>query len=243
VLAGDAVHLFTPTGGFGMNTGMDDASNLAWKLAAMVQGWGGAGLLASYEIERKPIAHRNTLAARELNKQLANMPDTTVIAENSPAGEATRRAVSAHVAGLGEEYASLGVQLGARYDGSPIIVADGAPPADDYVCYRPSSVPGGRAPHLWLGDGRGYGDSLYDHLGRGFTLLRLDGRAADASPLTDAAARLRMPLKVLDLPNTAARDLYERDLVLVRPDQYVAWRGNTMAANPDRLLAQLASAT
>ena len=111
------------------------------------------------------------------------------------------------------------------------------------MCYRPSSVPGGRAPHLWLGDGRGYGDSLYDHLGRGFTLLRLDGRAADASPLTDAAARLRMPLKVLDLPNTAARDLYERDLVLVRPDQYVAWRGNTMAANPDRLLAQLAGAT
>ena len=184
VLAGDAVHLFTPTGGFGMNTGMDDASNLAWKLAALVQGWGGAGLLASYEIERKPIAHRNTLAARDLNKQLANMPDTTVIAENSPEGEATRRAVSAHVAGMGEEYASLGVQLGARYDGSPIIAADGAPPADDYLRYTPSGVPGGRAPHLWLGDGRGYGNSLFDRLGQRLHTAAIgrlgDRRFADA---------------------------------------------------------------
>jgi 2-polyprenyl-6-methoxyphenol hydroxylase-like FAD-dependent oxidoreductase len=242
VLAGDAVHLFTPTGGFGMNTGMDDASNLAWKLAALVQGWGGAGLLASYEIERKPIAHRNTLAARELNKQLASMPDTTAIAEDSPAGEATRRAVSAHVAGLGEEYASLGVQLGARYDGSPLIAADGAPPADEYLRYMPSGVPGGRAPHLWTNEGRGYGDSLYDRLGRGFTLLRLGGQTPDASPLLEAAARRGLPLATLDVAGDAARDLYQRDLVLVRPDQYVAWRGNAMPAEPDRLLAQLAGA-
>ncbi len=67
-----------------MNTGMDDASNLAWKLAAMVQGWGGANLLSSYEIERKPIAHRNTTAARELNKQLANMPPIDAIDQDSP---------------------------------------------------------------------------------------------------------------------------------------------------------------
>jgi hypothetical protein len=170
------------------------------------------------------------------------MPDTTVIAEDSPAGAAARRAVSAHVAGLGEEYASLGVQLGARYDGSPIIAADGAPPADDYLRYTPSGVPGGRAPHYWLTDERGYGDSLYDHLGRGFTLLRLGGRTADASPLMAAAARLRIPLKMLDVPGATARDLYQRDLVLLRPDQYVAWCGNAMPADPDRLLAQLAGA-
>ena len=90
ILAGDAAHLFTPTGGFGMNTGMDDASNLAWKLAALVQGWGGANLLQSYEIERRPIAERNTVAARELNKNLINMPITPEMEQDTPEGAAAR---------------------------------------------------------------------------------------------------------------------------------------------------------
>ena len=132
VLAGDAAHLFTPTGGFGMNTGMDDASNLAWKLAALVQGWGGPKLLQSYETERRPIAERNTNAARELNKHLVAMPAPPEMEDDTPAGAAARRLVSAHLATMGEEFASIGVQLGARYDGSPIVAADGAPPADDY---------------------------------------------------------------------------------------------------------------
>ena len=164
VLAGDAAHLFTPTGGFGMNTGMDDASNLAWKLAALVQGWGGPGLLQSYETERRPIAERNTIAARDLNKNLANMPITAAMEEDTPEGAAARAQVSAHLSHFGEEFASIGVQLGARYDGSPIVAEDGAPPPDDYVRYRPSGVPGGRAPHFWPGSGRGYGDSLFDRL-------------------------------------------------------------------------------
>jgi 2-polyprenyl-6-methoxyphenol hydroxylase-like FAD-dependent oxidoreductase len=243
VLAGDAAHLFTPTGGFGMNTGMDDASNLAWKLAALVQGWGGAGMLQSYETERKPIAHRNTTAARELNKQLAAMPDTSAIAEDSALGEAQRRAVGAHVASLAEEYASIGVQLGARYDGSPIVAEDGAPPADDYVNYTPSGVPGGRAPHYWLDQGRGYGSSLFDRLGLGFTLLRLGGKAADTSPIEAAARRRGVQLKLIDVPQPDARELYGRDLALIRPDQYVAWRGNASPSNPDRLLAQMVGAT
>jgi 2-polyprenyl-6-methoxyphenol hydroxylase-like FAD-dependent oxidoreductase len=238
VLAGDAVHLFTPTGGFGMNTGMDDASNLAWKLAALVQGWGGAGLLASYEIERKPIAHRNTTAARELNKQLANMPDVTLIDENSAAGEATRREVSAHLATMTEEYASLGVQLGARYDGSPIVAEDGAPPPDELERYIPSGVPGGRAPHYWPGTGRGFGDSLFDQFGKGFTLLRLGGKA-DTSHVEAAARKRGVPLKVIELAADDARELYGRDLALIRPDQYVAWRGNAPPANPDRLIGRL----
>ena len=239
-LAGDAAHLFTPTGGFGMNTGMDDASNLAWKLAALVQGWGGANLLLSYQIERKPIAERNTLAARELTKELAKMPPTDAIEEDSPAGESQRREVSAHVVTMGEEYASIGVQLGARYDGSPIIAGNGAPPADDYVNYTPSSVPGGRAPHYWLGQGRGYGDSLFDHLGLGFTLLRLGDRAPDGASMQEAAQRRGVPLKVLAVPQAEARDLYGCDLALVRPDQYVAWRGNAPPGDPDRLMAQVA---
>jgi 2-polyprenyl-6-methoxyphenol hydroxylase-like FAD-dependent oxidoreductase len=243
VLAGDAVHLFTPTGGFGMNTGMDDASNLAWKLAAMVQGWGGASLLQSYESERKPIAHRNTIAARELNKQLAGMPPIDGIEEDTPAGEATRRSVSAHLAHMTEEYASLGVQLGARYDGSPVVAQDGAPPADDYVNYTPSGVPGGRAPHYWMGSGRGIGDSLYDRLGKGFTLLRLGGKAADSSAIEAAARQRGVPLAVLDVPAADARDLYGRDLALIRPDQYIAWSGNIPPADADKLIARATGGT
>jgi hypothetical protein len=243
LLAGDAVHLFTPTGGFGMNTGMDDASNLAWKLAASVQGWGGANLLQSYEIERKPIALRNTLAAREFNKQLADMPPIDVIDENSPAGEAQRRVLSAHLPSLREEYAAIGVQIGARYDGSPIIVPDAAPPTDDYMNYKPSSIPGGRTPHFWIGDGRGYGDSLYDRLGRGFTLLRLGGKTADTSAIETAAQKRGIPLAVLDVPAAAARDLYGCDLTLIRPDQYVAWRGNAPPSDADGIWARVTGAT
>jgi 2-polyprenyl-6-methoxyphenol hydroxylase-like FAD-dependent oxidoreductase len=243
VLAGDAVHLFTPTGGFGMNTGMDDASNLAWKLAAMVQGWGGTNLLSSYEIERKPIAHRNTTAARELNKQLANMPPIDAIDQDTPAGEAARRTVSAHLATMTEEYASLGVQLGSRYDGSPIVTEDGAPPPDDFLNYTPSGVPGGRAPHYWPNPGRGSGDSLFDQFGKGFTLLRLGGRVPDTSSIETAAQRRRVPLKVIDLPQGDARDLYGRDLALIRPDQYVAWRGDAPPSDPDRLIGRLIGAT
>ncbi len=243
VLAGDAVHLFTPTGGFGMNTGMDDASNLSWKLAALVQGWGGATLLQSYEIERKPIAHRNTTAARELNKHLANMPPIDAIEDKTPDGEAQRRKLSAHLATMTEEYASLGVQLGARYDNSPIIAVNGAaPPADDYVRYMPSGVPGGRAPHVWLGNGRGYGDSLFDRLGKGFTLLRLGAHSADTSGIEAAARAHKVPLTVLDVPGEAARDLYGCDLALVRPDQYVAWAGNVAPADPHRMVAQVIGA-
>jgi 2-polyprenyl-6-methoxyphenol hydroxylase-like FAD-dependent oxidoreductase len=241
ILAGDAVHLFTPTGGFGMNTGVDDASNLAWKLAAMVQGWGGAKLLASYEIERKPIAHRNTITARDFSKQLASMPPIDSIDQDTPAGEATRREVTAHLATLGEEFASIGVQLGARYDGSPIVAEDGTPPPHTYEAYTPSGVPGGRAPHYWLGQGRGYGDSLFDRIGKGFTLLRLNGKA-DTSPIEAAARQRRVPLTVLDVSAADARELYGRDLALIRPDQYVAWRGDVAPPDPDKLIARLSGA-
>jgi hypothetical protein len=239
VLAGDAAHLFTPTGGFGMNTGMDDASNLAWKLAALVQGWGGANLLQTYETERRPIAERNTVAARDLNKNLANMPITAEMEQDTTEGVAARARVSAHLSTFGEEFASIGVQLGARYDGSPILVEDGAPPRDDFLHYTPSGVPGGRAPHYWPGAGRGYGDSLFDRFGSGFTLLRLGSKPADTASIEAAARQRLVPLKVIDLPQDDARDLYGRDLALIRPDQYVAWRGDTPPADPNAMLARL----
>ncbi len=238
-LAGDAIHLFTPTGGFGMNTGVDDAANLAWKLAAMVQGWGGSGLLASYEAERKPVALRNTGAARQLSKNIGDIAIPPAVEDDSPAGEQARRDLGAILSTCGEQYGSIGVQLGARYDGSPIVAENGAPPPDDFIDYTPSSVPGGRAPHFWLNDGRDFGNSLFDRLGTGFTLLRLSGKAPSGSALAETAARMGIPYTVLDCPDVEARDLYGCDLALIRPDQHVAWRGNQTLADSGRLFGQL----
>jgi 2-polyprenyl-6-methoxyphenol hydroxylase-like FAD-dependent oxidoreductase len=238
LLAGDAVHIFTPTGGFGMNTGLDDAANLAWKLWAMLDGWGGAALLDSYERERQPIALRNTGAARALAKSVGDIKIPPAIEEAGDAGDAARQAAARLLSTFGEEFASIGVQLGARYDGSPIIVADGTPPpADDFARYTPSSIPGGRAPHVWLDPGRGPGSSLFDRLGRGFTLLRLGPTPPSAASIEAAARAKGVPLTVLDVPDAAARDLYERDLALIRPDQHVAWRGNAPPEDAAGLMA------
>ncbi|QDW40544.1 monooxygenase [Bradyrhizobium sp. KBS0727] len=236
VLAGDAAHLFTPTGGFGMNTGIDDAANLSWKLAAAVKGWGGHDLLASYEIERKFIAERNTRAARDLARNVGDVAVTDQLEENTAQGAVERAAVGEFLQGFGEQFASVGVQLGARYDGSPIVASDEAAPAETYSQYIPTSIPGGRTPHVWLDAGRGSGSSLFDRLGPGFTLLRLGGTAVDDGSIAEAAKARRVPLTVLDVPSRAARDLYERDLVLVRSDQHVAWRGNAPPADAGRLI-------
>jgi 2-polyprenyl-6-methoxyphenol hydroxylase-like FAD-dependent oxidoreductase len=234
-LAGDAVHLFTPTGGFGMNTGIDDAANLGWKLAAMVQGWGGPGLLESYAIERQAIAFRNTGMAKRFSLKLADVPAPAEITDDSTAGTAARADAAAIVSTLGEEFASLGIQLGARYDGSPIIASDGtAPPPDDHISYTPSACPGGRAPHLFLPD---HG-SLFDHFGPGFTLLRLHGEH-DAQPIAAEAEARRIPLAIYDVDAPEARDLYGADLVLIRPDQHVAWRGDRLPEEPGTLLARV----
>lgn len=244
VLAGDAVHLFTPTGGFGMNTGIDDTANLAWKLAADVQGWAGRHLMSSYEAERRPVALRNTKAAHDLARNIGQVPVTADMESDRPAAIAARQAAGSMLAGFGEEFASLGIQLGARYDGSPIIVGDGiAPPPDDPAVYRPSGVPGGRAPHAWL-DGARRADraSLYDRLGLGFTILCLGGTGRSAAPLVRTAADRNVPLAVVEVDADAVRDLYGRDLVLVRPDQHVAWRGNRLPDDPGALIGTIVGA-
>lgn len=240
ILAGDAVHLFTPTGGFGMNTGIEDAANLSWKLAAMLQGWGGPALLSSYEPERKPIAERNTTAAHELAQNVGAVPVSPAMEQDTPEGAEARREAGAFLSTFGEEFASIGVQLGARYDGSPIVCADGAPPADSYVDYRPSSVPGGRAPHFWLDPaGTPSRRSLFDSFGTGFTLLRLGPDSPDPGPILNAAQRRGLPLSVIRLSDTEARDLYACDLALIRPDQHVAWRGTCLPEDCDALLARI----
>jgi 2-polyprenyl-6-methoxyphenol hydroxylase-like FAD-dependent oxidoreductase len=243
LLAGDAVHLFTPTGGFGMNTGIDDASNLAWKLAAMMQGWGGGELLASYESERMPIALRNTEAARQLTVNIGDTDVDPSIEQDTPAGEAARRAAGAMLMKFKEQFASIGVHLGARYDDSPVIASNAAAPADSLITYTPTSIPGGRTPHFWLEDKRAYGSSLYDRLGTGFTLLRLGPHAPDGSAILEAAARRAIPLKVIDSVDTDVRELYDCDLALIRPDQYVAWRGNAAPADAESLLARVVGDT
>lgn len=235
VLAGDAVHVFTPTGGFGMNTGVDDAVNLAWKLAALVSGWGGPGLLATYETERRPIAFRNTGMAKQLTQGMGSIAVDEVALEDSTAGERTRAQLATQLQTLREEFASIGIQLGARYDDSPIVVPDGTePPADDPFVYRPTACPGGRTPHLFLPDR----SSLLDHLCVGFTLLHLRGDH-DTGRLAEAARGRGIPFEVLRIEMPQARDLYECDLALVRPDQHVAWRGNRMPGDCDALLARV----
>ena len=239
LLAGDAVHLFTPTGGFGMNTGIDDAANLAWKLAATLQGWGGDSLLSSFVAERMPIALRNTEAARRLTANIGETDVDPAIERGTPAGEAARAAAGRMFAGFSEQFASIGVQLGARYDGSSVISEGAAPPADSLTTYIPTSVPGGRAPHVWLDAGRSQGSSLFDRLGRGFTLLRLGPRPPNASGIVAAAAAGHVPLDVLDVADRDTRDLYDCDLALIRPDQYVAWRGHEVMRDPGAVLARV----
>jgi hypothetical protein len=158
------------------------------------------------------------------------------IDDDSEAGRHARAAAGEVLLGFGEEFASIGVQLGARYDGSPIIAPDGSdPPPDDPAVYVPTSVPSGRAPHVWLADR----SSLYDHFGRGFTLLRLPGCRADGRAMAAAFARRDVPLAVYDVPVPEARDLYQRGLALVRPDQHVAWRGDAVPDDCDSLVAKV----
>ena len=232
-LAGDSVHLFTPTGGFGFNTGIDDAANLAWKLEAVCKGWAPPALIETYETERRPIGVRNTNESGLLAEQAATLEIPPHIEEDTPEGEADRAAFRVELAKFREEFASLGIQLGARYDGSPLIVSDGAePPPDDPKKYVPSSVPGGRAPHYWIGDR----ESLFDRFGPGFTLLRLGPDAPEAGGFAEAAAALGIPCCEVAVDEPGILELYEKPLALVRPDQHVCWRGDRAPDDPGAIL-------
>jgi 2-polyprenyl-6-methoxyphenol hydroxylase-like FAD-dependent oxidoreductase len=226
-LGGDAVHLFTPTGGLGYNTAVEDAVNLSWKLAAALKGWGGPALLDSYETERQPLARRNTTYARGFADSAGLFVPQPELEDDSPAGAAARQRTGEHFNYHARfEFNIPGITFGGRYDGSTIIVSDGtAPPPDKPNDYVPTACPGGRAPHLWLADGR----SLYDAFGFEFTLLRLGAKPVNAATFQASARAQNIPLTMIDIATDEARDLYAADLVLVRPDQIVAWRGNTAA--------------
>jgi 2-polyprenyl-6-methoxyphenol hydroxylase-like FAD-dependent oxidoreductase len=234
-IAGDAAHLFTPTGGQGYNTSVDDASNLGWKLAAVCQGWGGPGLLASYESERRPIALRNTRFARAMAESIGTIELPAEVEEAGLAGDAARAALGERLLRhAATEFDIPGIHLGVCYSDSPIVLSDGtSAPADDWHRYTPNATPGARAPHVWLAEGV----SIFDRFGRDFTLLRFDA-GIDVRPIEAAARRRKLPLAVLDVSSREAREVYARDLALVRPDHHVAWRGNALPGDADSLLAR-----
>jgi 2-polyprenyl-6-methoxyphenol hydroxylase-like FAD-dependent oxidoreductase len=236
-MAGDAVHLTSPTGALGMNTGMQDAVDLGWKLDAVLNGWGGANLLATYEIERKPVAIRNIKASTDnLERMLA--PRTThkptpEMFQPGPAGDLARKK-------YGEWYTELmrhewfmnGYHLGYRYDDSPIVWPDGTPvPPLEGQTYTRVARPAPRAPHAWIGEGR----STLDLYGKGFVLLRLGDDPPSGDGIVRAFAAAGVPLRREALTAPEVRTLYERALVLVRPDGHVAWRADQEPADASAL--------
>ena len=234
-LAGDAVHQLSPTGALGMNTGIGDAVDLGWKLAAVLQGWGGARLLASYEAERRPVGLRNVAMAAEFYLQHEEFEfGFAAIEDDTEEGRALRRRCGdALVRGVGRMFRTLGLQIGYRYDGSPICVPDGtAAPPDDAENYVPTARPGARAPHVFLADGR----STLDLYRRGFVLLRFGADAPDVAAFAAAAQSRGMPLEVVTLHEPEAAALYERRLVLVRPDGHVAWRADEVPHDLARIV-------
>lgn len=225
-LVGDAAHLNWPMGGFGMNTGMADAVDIGWKLAAVVEGWADRGLLESYTFERRMIAERNVRESQDTVKKDYALVAPEGLDDETPEGAKLRAEVGAHVwETQNKHFYTMGIQLGYCYEDSPVVVPDGTPPPPDEIGkrqhYVPSARPGARAPHGWLADGR----STLDLFGHGFTLLRFDADA-DTSSLQAAASARGVPLNVVDIDDDTIAGLYERRLVLVRPDGHVAWRAD-----------------
>jgi 2-polyprenyl-6-methoxyphenol hydroxylase-like FAD-dependent oxidoreductase len=225
-LAGDAVHLVIPTGGLGMNSGIGDAVDLSWKLAATLRGWGGPRLLEAYEIERRQVGEHNVGASRyaTLGRRKWRAMWRPDIRDDTPAGAATRRNLSA-VADIEQRKSNemIGAELGYRYVDSPVICNIPGGPEHLFREYHPTTWPGARLPHVWLDDGTPMQDRIPD----GYTILKLGRSKADASDLERAIRARGAPATVLDVPDRIARDIYGYDLILLRPDLHVVWRGNT----------------
>jgi 2-polyprenyl-6-methoxyphenol hydroxylase-like FAD-dependent oxidoreductase len=240
-IAGDAAHIWVPYAGYGMNAGIADAMNLSWLLAAHLNGWAPPAILSAYEAERWPITSQVSRfamshAEAEIRRRGAVPGD---IEDVGSAGELARREVGRLAYEINvRQYACAGLNFGTYYDGSPIIVYDGAEhPAYTMDSYTPSTVPGCRTPHFWRDDG----SSLYDRMGPEFTLLRFD-RSADTAPLRAAAQLKGVPLTVIDVNMQTARGLYGHRLLLSRPDQHVAWRGDALPSDSLALIDRVRGA-
>ncbi|KAJ4154470.1 hypothetical protein NW754_001419 [Fusarium falciforme] len=231
LLVGDAAHQNIPTGGYGMNTAVGDSFDLGWKLAAVIKGWGGSGLLQSYEAERKPVAVRN-IERSGVHHKVHQDYVCWVIEAGSGAlsatkdGLALRERIKAHVLEHDGENVDHGIEMGYRYNGSSIILKDQGEAKDepewDYRRYIPSTWPGARAPHVFLNDGK---TSIFDLFGPGFTLVDFAPDRRWVTKFETVASRLGVPLTPVHLPQEHhARAVWESDAVLVRPDDHVAWR-------------------
>lgn len=224
-ICGDAAHLWIPNAGYGMNAGIADAADLSWMIAATLDGWAGPAVLDAYEAERQPIteqaSHFTTNIAHKVTKQRREVP--AEVEWPGSVGDAMRARIGKEAHDIdSQQHCAGGLNFGYFYEGSPIIAYDGvAHPGYTIHDFTSSTVPGCRAPHLWLSGGR----SLYDALGPYYTLISIDP-AIRVSGIVDAAARQDVPLTVLDIDAPDARALYVRKLTLVRPDQHVAWRGD-----------------
>jgi 2-polyprenyl-6-methoxyphenol hydroxylase-like FAD-dependent oxidoreductase len=238
-ICGDAAHLWVPMAGYGMNAGIADAANLAWLLAAHISGWAPAAILDAHEAERQPITEQVSMFAMNhalsLSRQRSEVPGN--IDAEDEAGAQARIALGQQAYDLNvQQYCCGGLNFGYYYDRSPIIAYDdAAPPAYGMADFTPSTVPGCRVPHIRLDDGR----SLYDALGADYTLLRFD-RAIDVSNLMAEAENAGVPVKLLDVASSESAAVYDRALVLARPDQHVAWRGNRAPDNPRQLVDLIA---
>jgi len=227
-LAGDACHLHPPFGGYGMNMGIADSVDLGWKIAAVLQGWGGPALLDSYERERRPVHGWVMDEAVANHAVLGNQLWQDGLEAPGAEGDSLRATVGAKIQAIKQrEFNTIGVVLGYRYDDSPVIIPDGSEPPPNGSVYVPSARPGHVAPHAWLENGL----SLYDCFGPGFTLLAT--REAEASGIEDAqraASEAGLPLTVMSTDDADIAALYQARYALIRPDQHVAWRGDAAPA-------------
>lgn len=220
-----------------MNMGVADAFDLGWKLAAVFKGFGGEGLLQSYEVERKPVAERNVARSGDhfgvhlkLKEFLAG-GDPKRVDENTGEAKELRKMIHDYYQVHDSENKDFGIEMGYRYR-STIVVPDesSSEPAWLPSQYMPTTWPGGRPPHVFLSNG----STLFDHFGKYWTLLVFVGEEVGQSMLVEAAEAFGMPLTVVDLSNEPlAKDLYERQLVLVRPDQHVSWRANSVGSDEE----------
>ncbi|KAH7085238.1 FAD binding domain-containing protein [Paraphoma chrysanthemicola] len=228
-LAGDAAHQNIPTGGYGMNTAVGDSFDLGWKLAAALKGHGGKHLLASYEIERKPVAVRNIERSgvhHSVHQTYWDWirADPKTITTASADAEELKKRIKEHVTTSDGENRDHGIEMDYRYNHSPVIVNDEEseePPWSPRE-YHASTWPGARAPHVFLADGE---TSIFDLFGREFTIVDFSEDGEGSSSFVEAAERLSVPLKRVHLPfETHVRKVWGRDILLIRPDDHVAWR-------------------
>jgi 2-polyprenyl-6-methoxyphenol hydroxylase-like FAD-dependent oxidoreductase len=242
LLAGDSAHQFIPTGGYGMNSGIADAAGLSWVLAANIQGWGGEMLLDAYESERRKTAWWHLAAAQrhmDVRMQIGQLyAEAGDITGTTAESHHNRSKLAAQIADIGNaENESWGVELGYRYDTSPVICGEADQVPTDPLVYEANTVPGGRLPHVFVEPDI----SVHDKLGLYFSLLILDD--TDGAPFERAAAKLNIPLSVVRIDGTALRRIYERNLVLIRPDQHIAWRGDGLPSDPEQILSLVTGLT